>query len=253
MPETRFEIIDGRVEHVPPADEPHGTRHSKISALLEAYAAPGYDVASDMLTRTSSRGDMAPDASVFRAARDPVTGGRQLEELAFEVLSTERLGHAARKARALATRGVRGVYAVDVERQRALVWSRETNTWSMLPRDGTIEDPALALPLPIHALVAAAKADDAIAAALIAKKNPVIEEAIRAGEERGEKAGEKRGKKRGMREGKIASVLAVLGARGIRVSERNEKRIRKEKDEEELDRWIRRAGLVKTADELFQD
>lgn len=257
MPEGRFEIIDGRVEHVAPADEPHGTRHSKISALLEAYAAPGYEVASDMLTRTSARGDMAPDASVYPAARDPVTGGRQLEELAFEVLSTERLGHAAKKARALAARGVRRVFAVDVERQRALAWSRDTNTWAMLPPDGTIEDPALALPLPIHALVVAAKADDAIAAALIAKKNPVIEEAIRAGEERGEKAGEKRGekrgKKRGLREGKIESILAVLAARGVRVSERVEKLIRKEKDEAEIDQWIRRAGLVKTADELFHD
>ena len=34
MPETRFEIIDGNVEEVAPADEAHGTRHSKLSALL---------------------------------------------------------------------------------------------------------------------------------------------------------------------------------------------------------------------------
>ena len=27
MPETRFEILDGKVEYVPPADEPHGVRH----------------------------------------------------------------------------------------------------------------------------------------------------------------------------------------------------------------------------------
>lgn len=105
MPETRFEVIDGKVEHVPPADEAHGTRHSKISALLEAHVADGYEVASDMLTRTSVKGDMAPDASVFPAARDPKTGGRKLEEMAFEVCNTERLGHAAKKARALSARG----------------------------------------------------------------------------------------------------------------------------------------------------
>src|SRR4051794_34899487 len=73
MPGTRYEIIEGKVVYVPPADEAHGTRHSKISAILEAYAADGYDVASDMLTRTSTKGDMAPNASVFPAARDPET------------------------------------------------------------------------------------------------------------------------------------------------------------------------------------
>ena len=47
-----------------------------------------------MLTRTSEKGDMAPDASVHPAAPDPRTGGRQLEDLAFEVVSTERLSAA---------------------------------------------------------------------------------------------------------------------------------------------------------------
>ena len=133
MPETRFEIIDGKVEPVPPSDEQHGTRPSRGSALLESYAAAGYSVASDMLTRTSTTGDMAPDASVFPSARDRRTGGRQLEELAFEVLSSERLGHAARKARALAERGVRKIFAIDVERKSALVWLAKTSSWQILP------------------------------------------------------------------------------------------------------------------------
>jgi Uma2 family endonuclease len=80
-PESRFEIWDGRVEYVAPADEPHGTRHSKISALLEAHVGSDYEVASDMLTRTSAVDDIVPDASVFPLARDPETGQRQLEEL----------------------------------------------------------------------------------------------------------------------------------------------------------------------------
>lgn len=50
---------------VSPADEPHGTRRSKISALLEAHAREDFEVASDMLTRTSEFDDMAPDVSVF--------------------------------------------------------------------------------------------------------------------------------------------------------------------------------------------
>ena len=256
MPETRFEIIGGKVEHVPPADEAHGTRHSKISALLEAHAADGYEAAVDMLTRTSVKGDMAPDASVFPAARDPETGGRQLEEMAFEVVSTERLGHAAKKARALAARGVRRIFAVDVERRRALAWSTPTDTWEILSNDAVIEDRSLAAPLPIRALVEVAKADDAVAAALLAKKNPVIEGALQRsaahGEARGREQGKVEGKVEGKIEGKIESVLAILAARGIAVPSKAEKKIRAATDEAKLDRWLRRAVTAASADEVLR-
>ena len=35
--------------------------------------------------------DAAPDVSVYPLERDASTGGRRIEELAFEVVSTERL------------------------------------------------------------------------------------------------------------------------------------------------------------------
>ena len=240
MPETRFEIIDGKVEHVPPADEAHGTRHSKISALLEAHVADGYEVASDMLTRTSVKGDMAPDASVFPVARDPKTGGRKLEEMAFEVCNTERLGHAAKKARALSARGVRRIFAVDVERRRALAWSTATDTWEILSNAGTIEDRTLAAPLPLRALVEAAKADDAMAAALLAKKNPVLEQALRASQAQG------------VLVGKTESLLAILSARGIPVTKKAEKKIRAAADEAQIDAWLRRAVTAASADEVLR-
>jgi len=236
MPGTRYEVVDGKVEHVPPSDEAHGSRHSKVSALLEVCAADGYDVASDMLTRTSWKNDMAPDASLFPRARDERTGGRRLEELAFEVVSTESLGHAAKKARALAERGVRRVFAIDVASKRALVWSKETDAWEILPRDGVIEDRALAAPLPIQALVEAMKADDAVAQALLAKKNPVLEGALH-----------------GARlEGKIEALLAVLKARGLRVSKKAEKQIRAEKSEATIDAWLERAGNAESVDRVLK-
>ncbi len=255
MPETRFEIIDGEVEYVPPSDEPHGTRHSKISALLEAYAARGYDVASDMLTRTSLKGDMAPDASVFPAARDPRTGGRQIEELAFEVLSTERLGHAAKKARALTDRGVRQVFAIDVERKRALVWSSATNAWKILPLDGAIEDRALALPLPLRALVDAVSSDDAVAQALLVKKNPVITTALDGakleGRIEGKAEGRLEGERKGERKGEIRALLAVLAARGLKVRKKQEKQIRAAEDETVIASWLMRAVTCTSVDELL--
>jgi Uma2 family endonuclease len=255
MPETRYEIIDGRVEYVPPADQAHGSRHSKVSALLELYAAAGYDVACDMLTRTSEKGDMAPDASVYPAALDARTGGRRLEELAFEVVSTERLSHAATKARALTARGVRRVFAIDVERKRALAWSTATDAWEILSPEATIEDAALALPLPIRALVEAAKTDDAAAYALLAKKNPVIEGALSAARQeanaRGEERGKKLGAKLGLLAGKRAALLAVLTGRGLKVSKKADKRIRAEPREASLDAWLRRAATCGSVDELL--
>ena len=201
-PETRYEIIGGEVFHVSPADDRHGIRHSKISALVEAHAADDFDVASDMLTRTSEIDDVAPDVSVFPYARDPVTGGRQLEQLAFEVVSTESLSHAGRKAATLVARGVRRVFAIDVGRARVLEWSGPLAAWSALDPGAYIEDPTLAVALPIEALLHAAKADDAIARALLAKRNPVIEAARARDRAAAEQKGVAEGIARGLAEGK---------------------------------------------------
>jgi hypothetical protein len=150
-------------------------------------------------------------------------------------VSTERLGHAATKARRLVERGVRRVFAIDVERKRALEWSGATDAWEILAPDGAIEDRALALPLPLRPLVEAAKADDAVAQALLVKKNPVIEEALHGAR----------------REGKVAALLTILAARGLEVSRKAEKRIRAAKDEATVDAWLRRAVDCKDVDKLL--
>jgi Uma2 family endonuclease len=248
-PESRYEIHDGKIEYVPPSDEPHGTRHSKLSALLEAHVAEAWDVASDMLTRTSEMDDIAPDASVFPREREHQTGGRKLEELAFEVVSTERLAKAAAKAKKLADRGVRRVFAVDVSRQRAFEWSAALECWELLAPSATIEDPTLGAPLPVEALVRAAKADDAIAHALLRKKNPVLESALLAERDRGKVEGRAEGKA----EGKAEAVVAILEARGIAVAEADRARILATTDAETLDAWIVRAATSASAAEVLSD
>lgn len=240
MPETRYEVIDGEVVYVSPADPPHASLHSRLSALLEAYVAPGFRAASDMLTRTSAKGDMAPDGSVYPAAPDPRTGGRQLEHLAFEVVSTQSLRLAGRKAAALAGRGVRRVFALDVERRRALEWSRETESWEILPPAAVIDDPALVLALPVHDLVVAARADDAVARALLAKQNPVLAEALTHARSEGEAAG------------KSAAVLTVLASRSVRVEATAAATIRAERDVDKLDAWLALAGTCRTVEDLLR-
>jgi Uma2 family endonuclease len=238
-PDCGYEIDDGKLIRVSPALEPHADRHSKLAALLEAHAAGEFNVAIDMLTRTSQTSDLAPDASVYPRARDPETGGRQLEHLAFEVVSTESLGHAGDKARSLAARGVRRVFAIDVERTRAFEWSRELGTWSILDGNAAITDPALAVPLPVRALLQAAGADDAVAAALLAKRNPVLEAALDDAESRGEARGMAR------------AVLAVLASRGLTLSPHEQEQLLRERDPARLTRWLTRAASCASAAELL--
>ena len=236
MPETRYEVIDGEVVYVSPAEPPHAILHAKLSALLEAHAATGFGTASDMLTRTSEKGDMAPDGSVFPLAPDPETGGRQIEQLAFEVVSTESLAHAGRKAAALTARGVRRVFALDVERRRALEWSTATGAWQMLHPDGVVDDPALVVPLPVAALVGVG-AEYAVANALLAKRNPILSQAIDEGEARGEA--------RGRGDGVARALLQLLEARFGTLDAPARARVASA-DEPQCLAWIARAATATT-------
>jgi Uma2 family endonuclease len=234
-PETGYEMFDGELVHVPPADPPHATRHLQLAALIEAHTGPDFEAAADLLTRTSKVDDVAPDISVYPDAPDPSTSGRQLEQLAFEIASTQSLGNAGQKAAKLAGRGVRRVFAIDVERSRALEWSAELATWRELDPAGHIEDPALEVPLPISSIIHAAKADDAVARALIAKGNPVLEAHVA----------------RHRSEAKAEALLSVLAARGVALGDAERVRILGERAPEQLDRWLVRAATCMEAAELF--
>jgi hypothetical protein len=129
------------------------------------------------------------------------------------------------------------VFAIDVERSRALEWSAALGTWSMLDAAGHITDPAFVVPLPIETLVHSARTDDAVARALVAKHNPVIE-AIRA-ESRAEDRAE--------------AIVAMLSARGVAVSVVERERIVGERDPARLGRWIARAVGCASVAELLSE
>ena len=224
-PETRYEIEDGRLVYVPPADPPHAECHLDLGALLKAHRADGFKVAVDMLTRTSRIDDIAPDVSVYPTARDPKTG-RQLDHLSFEIASTERLAHAGKRAVKLIGRGVRRVFAIDVERARALEWSTSAGEWSILDLGSTITDPSLAVPLPVRALVDTALVDATIEDAMRARRTPGF------AAERAE----------GRAEGRAEAVLVVLAARGLVPSEDQRSIILGERDLLRIDRWLVAAG-----------
>src|SRR5580700_3668159 len=234
-PETRIEYLDGKKIVTMPALRPHATRHSQVAVVASAHVAEGYEVAVDMLTRTSKTSDFAPDVSVFPSAPDPRTKGRQLEELAFEVASKQALKVPTDKARKLVARGVRRVFCVLVKKGRLLEWSRAIDGWATVPATSSIRDRCLVRPLPVAALLDAARADDAVVEALLVKRPPAMRRALSESKA----------------EGKAEAVLAVLLARGIKVTSVIRKRILAATDAAEVDQWLQRVATVQTAKELF--
>lgn len=59
------------------------------------------------------------------------------------------------------------------------------------------------------------------------------------------------GKIEGKIEGKAAAVCAILEARGLSLSDQQRERILETTDLETLDRWVRRAATIASADQLF--
>jgi hypothetical protein len=243
--ESRYELIDGIVTYVPPSDPPHALRHSKISGLVEAHTHADFHVASDLLMRVSRIDDFAPDVSIYPRASDPLTGGRQIEQLVFEVMNTESVAHVTTKARKLANRGVRRVFAIDVARNRALEWSPGLDTWTVLDPQQAIEDPTLAAPLSVDALLNAANIDDAVQRALIVKGNPVLVEHVRGASAESHAAG--------LLQGVVRSLLNLLAARGIALRADQRNRIESERDPSRLDTWLIRAASCESAEDLLLD
>lgn len=188
-PETRIEYIDGIEYFAAPADPPHATKHSDLDALMRIHTKKGFTCAVDMLTRTGHPSDMAPDVSIYPSSPDPKTGGRRLEELAFEVTSKQRIRVPTEKARHLIARGVRRVFCLLVNEGRVMEWHRETDSWKPLHPDAVIDDAVLVRPVAVRELLDAALVDDAVARALLAKDNPVLRGALDARREEGREAG----------------------------------------------------------------
>jgi hypothetical protein len=234
---TRDEIIGGRRVVAFPAESPHATQHGDLHYVLRAHVAPGYLGAVDLLTRQGEKSDFASDACVYKDGIDPSTGTRHLEEMAFEVVSEQSERDVTEKAMGMHRRGVRRIFAVFVKGPRLCEWSPESQSWRPLKAGTYIEDRCLVTPLAVAALLDAALADNAVAQALIAKRNPLLLEREAAAEARGE----------------AKSILRFLEARGVAVSPAQREEILRCSDLDRLDRWLDRAALASSADELMAE
>jgi hypothetical protein len=231
---SRDEIINGRRVVAMPAEAPHAIWHGDLQYVLRAHVVPGYSGAVDLLTRQGEKSDFASDACIFKDGIDPAPGARYLEEIAFEVVSEQSERDVTEKAVGMHRRGVRRIFAVFVKGPRLGEWSPETQSWRPLDAGSWIEDRCLVKPLAVAALLDAALADNAVAEALIAKGNPTLLKREAVAEARGE----------------AKSILKILEGRGIAIDPAQREEILLCSDLDRLDRWLLRATLASSADEL---
>jgi hypothetical protein len=204
--ETREEMLRGERIYAAPALEPHAERHFELDYVIRAHVKDGYIGASDMLTRAGPGSDFATDTAVRKRGIDPETDTRYLEELAFEVVSTQTLREMIMRAEDLSTRGVRRLLAIFVKRNEVCEWSVAEHRFVTLSMDDSLVDPTLARPIPIRALLDAALADDAVVDALDIKGN----RRLRAIKTREHQQGMSEGMSKGLVEG-IESICRILG------------------------------------------
>jgi hypothetical protein len=205
------------------------------------------------------KSDVATDTSIRRQGKDPATGSRYLEEIAFEVVSTQSAVDVTEKAEEMHKRGVRRIFAIFVKGPRRVCeWSPRDRRWLLLDAGGQIEDPCLVTPLPVSALLNGALADNTVVEAMKAKGNPKILELEAAAEARGEAKGRVEGKAKGRAEGRaegeakgmVKAILEILEARGVAVSPAQREEIGRCSDLARLSRWVVRAALAASAEEV---
>lgn len=201
QPETHTEVVDGAVVRTMGANPPHAIQHAAVTHVFRGCLAEGYRAAVDMLTRLDADNDRAADVSIFPEAPDETTGGRRLEEIAFEVCDSQRAGDVAEKARRFVARGVRRVFYVRVDEGAVYEWRRAADAWVRLGDGAAIEDRCFVVPIPVQALLQRVLADDTVARALLARGNPVVVAAVEAARAAGARSGRDEGLKVGRDEG----------------------------------------------------
>jgi hypothetical protein len=246
-PETRQEMFRGQIVDVQPARPGHADLHIRLGKVLDHHAVDGYASSSDLLTRRTVNSDFATDASVRRLGKNPATRQRYLEELSFEIFFTQSSEYARERARIVMESGVRRLFGIFVKERwpesdddgvidwKVAEWSAERDDWVTLAPKDVITDPCLRIPLPVEALVEALPSDNAAQRALIAKRNPVLEEHTT----------------RACLATVRRSIFLLLEDGQITLDETQRARIEACEDLATLERWLLRAPKVASAAELL--
>ena len=101
------------------------TSTSASTSSSAATCSAGYVGSTDLLTHVLHGSDFASDTCIRRGGDDPATGGRYLEELAFEVVHEQPLKKVTERAEDWSRRGVRRVIGIFVKKGTVEEWQPE--------------------------------------------------------------------------------------------------------------------------------
>ncbi|MBK9266715.1 MAG: hypothetical protein IPM54_43885 [Polyangiaceae bacterium] len=253
---SQVELIDGREVIDVGSLPPHADAQALTGFLLAAHVLREYVVATELLTRSAVDSDFATDVCIRKRGIDPETGSRYLEELSFEIVNEQSMSDVTGKAKNLARRGVRRIFAIFVKTGELREWSKTSGELVRLDMNGMFDDPVFVRPIAVKALVDStlAEAENEVAKALIAKKNPEIVKLQQDAEQHGHKKGLDEGHKKGLDEGhkkglrwtlrsllqqRFGDVPASVGSRIDLATT------------EQLERWTSQLFSVASIEELF--
>ena len=152
-------MVRGERIFAQPALEPHADQHFRLDFVLGGHVSAGYVGSTDLLTHVLHGSDFASDTCIRRGGKDPATGGRFLEEVAFEVVHEQPLKKVTERAEDWSRRGVRRVFGIFVKKGTVEEFLPSTKKWRALDLGGVISDPCLVRPLSVRALLDAAVAE----------------------------------------------------------------------------------------------
>lgn len=257
VPETsRIELLDGREITDMGAHPPHADAQALLGFLLAAHVHRAYVVATELLTRSSIDSDFASDVSIRKRGIDPETGSRYLEELSFEIVNEQSMSDVIAKAKNLARRGVRRIFAIFVKKGELREWSRAKGEFVRLDATAMFDDEVFVRPIAIKALVDSTltEAENEVAKALWEKKTPEImriqQEGVDTGRNQGHKEGHKKGLDEGQLNGRRETLVEQLAERFDHVPGELEKRIRAA-NLEQLRAWSKRLLTSPSLDDVF--
>jgi hypothetical protein len=234
-PETREEMVRGELILKQPSEPPRADCRARLGYVIVPHVAPGYIASTDLLTRFSFNSDFGTDVCVRKKGTDPDSGNRYLEELAFEIVDEQSLHHITIRAEDMAARGVRRLIVIFIEHGTVTEWSPSEHRFVPLPLDGVLEDPTLAHPMPLRAILDPDAARRAVTVAVWAKNDPWIRE-----------------RKQGFRKGLQDSLLVILESRGLHPTDEQRATIESCSDPERIQRWLAAAVRVHSVADLLE-
>ena len=245
--DAREEIVRGELLIAMPANPPHGDQHTLLDGVILHHVAPGYVPSTDLLTRFGPGSNFASDLSIRKAGKD-AEGHRHLEELAFEVVSTQTRRDMTIRAEEMSVRGVRRVFAIFVDADQRIEdasveeWVASERRWQVLDFDDELRDPTLVRPLPVRALLDAALALDETVKVAEAKGSPRTLQIRAEGKREGLSEGKREGLVEGKREGKREAIESLCTALAIPLTPERRATMR-EIDEGQLDALVQTLAL----------